>query len=115
MSSAGLPISRPQRAKPEKALIAPDENGWVNARSLHGALQVKTKFADWIKRRLTPRHVEGIYFRSVLKREKRAGGGNLSKEYFVSTRFAEHIAMMEDTQLAQNNFLAAVYCTHEAE
>lgn len=47
-------------------------NQVVNARDLHAALEVKTKFADWIKRTIEDYdYIEDQDYCTILKKEKR--------------------------------------------
>ena len=63
-------------------------------------LRVKTKFADWIKRRIIDSlFVEGNDF-MVLKKEnpENTGVSRESTEYYVTIEMAKHLAMMENTK-----------------
>jgi phage anti-repressor protein len=66
----------------------------VDARALHKLLGVKTKFADWIKRRLKDPHVQDCDYTAILIGEN---GNNAFKEYKITTFLAEHFAMSENT------------------
>lgn len=70
----------------------------INARELWENLEVKTKFADWISRKIDDSmFVEGQDY-LVLKTENR-NNRNLqeSKDYIISLEMAKHLAMMEKT------------------
>ncbi len=90
----------------ETSLIAPDTEGWVNARNLHHELGVKSHFAEWIKRRLKSHGAQkGIDFlthRVVEKRKNGQRGAAIKEEFEVSAFMAEHFAMMEDTPVGRN-------------
>lgn len=59
-------------------------------------LRVKTKFADWIKRRIIDSlFVENVDFVSVS--QKRENGGR-DIEYYITIEMAKHLAMMENTK-----------------
>ena len=70
----------------------------VNARDVHAALEVKTDFSDWIKKRIKQCKFEENYdFICFLKNEesKGRGGDRRSIEYIVSLDMAKHLGMME--------------------
>jgi len=71
----------------------------VSARDLHEKLDVKSKIADWIKRRiLESLLVEGedyICFSSVGSKTGR--GGSNRKDYYLTLDAAKHISMLEKT------------------
>lgn len=79
-----------------KAEISGEEVNVVDARELHANLRVKTKFADWINRRIKQGGFEENQdFTSFLILEKREVGGSEAKEYTLSLDMAKHLAMME--------------------
>ena len=68
----------------------------INARRLHEFLEVKTKFATWVQRKIQKhRFIENIDFVSVS--QNRENGGK-SIEYHFSTDMAKQISMLEDNQ-----------------
>lgn len=74
----------------------------VDARALHAALEVKTRFSDWIQRRITEHcFTQNVDF-MVLKNEY-GGNTNLFSniEYTLTIRMAKHIAMMERTPIGE--------------
>lgn len=76
----------------------------VNARDLHKALEVNTKFADWIARRLDDTMAElhidyevlsnGI-FPKIEKNTEGGGAGRSNIEYCLTIDLAKEIAMLE--------------------
>jgi anti-repressor protein len=76
-----------------KSTISNDEVNTVNARELHESLQVKTKFSDWVKRRLDEGELsQGTDF-IVLKIEH---AGIIEKiDYYLTFDAAKHLALME--------------------
>lgn len=70
----------------------------VNARELHNALEVKTKFSDWIKRRLEEAMAEeGVDF-IVLKNENAENTLFQAKEFIITIDTAKEISMLERSQ-----------------
>ena len=68
----------------------------IDARRLHEFLEVKTKFATWVQRKIQKhRFLENIDFVSVS--QNRENGGK-SIEYHFSTDMAKQISMLEDNQ-----------------
>ncbi len=81
-----------------KELIAITENNGrkaVSARDLHFALEVQTKFPDWISRMLDYGFVEGEDFISILGEST---GGRPSVDYALSIDCAKEIAMLQRTE-----------------
>jgi phage anti-repressor protein len=67
----------------------------VNARELWTKLEAKTKFADWIKRRIEDYgFVEGIDFICFLEKENAENNAN-SKQYFIGIEMAKELSMVE--------------------
>lgn len=84
------------------ALLAPNADGWVDARALYDELFAgvshKTRYRDWIKRRLSSPQVNPQDFRITLKSEPNSKRGTSKRIYHhVRPFLAEHFAMMEDT------------------
>ncbi len=68
----------------------------VNARDVHAALEVKTDFSDWIKRRIKQCKFEENYdFIKLLKKEELSKTGQTVIEYIISLDMAKHLGMME--------------------
>lgn len=68
----------------------------VNARDVHAALEVKTDFSDWIKRRIKQcKFEEGYDYILVLKKEEQVSGAKYLNEYIISLDMAKHLGMME--------------------
>ncbi len=71
----------------------------IDARVLHHALEVKTEFKNWIKRRLEETDArEGKDFRSFLTEST---GGRPSKEYNLTLSLAKEFAMLERNKIGK--------------
>jgi phage anti-repressor protein len=79
-----------------KQKIGEIEQQTVNARDLHAALEVKTKFVDWIKNRLIQcGYIENQDFVSFPEIRKRETGASYLTEYLLTIDVAKEICMME--------------------
>ncbi|MDH0718230.1 antA/AntB antirepressor family protein [Acinetobacter junii] len=68
----------------------------VNARDVHAALEVKTDFSDWMKRRIKQCKFEENYdYMLILKKEEQVSGAKYLNEYIISIDMAKHLGMME--------------------
>ncbi|ULJ66191.1 phage antirepressor KilAC domain-containing protein [Wielerella bovis] len=67
----------------------------VNARELHTFLTVQTKFADWIKRRIS--EYDFIENQDFVTLSQNRESGGLSIEYFISLDMAKELSMVERT------------------
>lgn len=77
-------------------LLGNEQQLGVNARDVHAALEVKTDFSDWIKRRIKQCKFEENYdYISFLKTEEREIGATQRVEYIISLDMAKHLGMME--------------------
>lgn len=77
----------------------------VNARELHGFLEIKVRFNDWVSRTLINQFKEEKDFYSELSKST---GGRPSKEYYLTLDTAKKLAMMAKTskgEEARNYFL----------
>ena len=73
--------------------VATNEKFPVNARDLHYALEIKTEFKDWIRRRLEETDaVEEKDFSSILSEST---GGRPSREYELNLILAKEISILE--------------------
>lgn len=71
----------------------------VSARELHGFLEVKTQFKDWIKRRIDDyEFIENQDFEVSLIFEQNSKGGRPSKEYTLSIDMAKELSMIERSE-----------------
>ncbi len=69
----------------------------INARNLYDALDVSTKFTQWIERRIENYgFVEGVEFFPTLGKTSSFLGGRPKTEYFLTLDMAKHIALMEN-------------------
>lgn len=88
--------------------IGNEEQKTVNARDLHAFLEVKTRFNDWIERRIADfGFVESIDFVSVT--QKRVTGGTQT-DYFLSLSMAKEIAMVERNAKGKQARLYFIEC-----
>ena len=70
----------------------------VDGRELHKKLEIKKRFADWIKYQIKSlRLVENLDFTSFHKNVKREIGSTKTTEYFLTLEIAKHIAMASRT------------------
>lgn len=71
----------------------------VDAKELYKGLEVKSKFYDWITRRISKTLFQEDHDYTVLKSEnlKNRGVSLESKDYIMSIEMAKHLAMMENT------------------
>jgi phage anti-repressor protein len=77
-----------------KHIIGDENLQAVDARQLHGNLEVKTEFKDWIKRKIKKYDfVDGSDFSSFLSESI---GGRPSTEYVVTIHMAKELAMLEN-------------------
>ena len=68
----------------------------VNARDVHAALEVKTDYTDWIKRRIKQcKFEENFDYVVILKKEENLKGGRPTTEYIISVDMTKHLGMME--------------------
>jgi phage anti-repressor protein len=73
-----------------------------DARDLHGALAVETRFNDWITRRITEYgFVEGEDYYSNLSNRSDGRAGRQRTEYHLSLDMAKELAMLENSDLGR--------------
>jgi len=89
-------------------VISDNEELTVNARFL----EVETKFADWIKRRIEEySFTQGVDFCHVLKFEKmEQGGQRKSVDYFLTIGMAKELSMVEKTAKGKEARLYFIAC-----
>lgn len=88
--------------------IGNEEQKTVNARDLHAFLKVKTRFNDWIERRIADfGFVASVDFVSVT--QKRVTGGTQT-DYFLSLSMAKEIAMVERNTKGKQARLYFIEC-----
>lgn len=73
----------------------------VSARELHQKLEVKAKFADWIKRMIEYGFEENKDYVSLLKNEKRETGATHVMEYYISIDMAKEICMIQRSEIGK--------------
>ena len=77
-------------------VLAGEQQLGVNARDVHAALEVKTDFSDWMKRRIKQCKFEENYdYMLLLKKEEQVSGAKYLNEYIISLDMAKHLGMME--------------------
>jgi anti-repressor protein len=84
----------------------------VNARELHGFLEVKTAFKDWISRRIEDfGFIEDQDFCSFLSES----GGRPSKEYALTVDMAKELSMVERNAKGKQARLYFIECERRAK
>ena len=69
----------------------------IDARNLHEFLEVKTKFATWIQRKIEKYgFIENINFIRISQNWETSSGGTQSIEYHISTNMAKELSMLEE-------------------
>ncbi|MDR3140949.1 MAG: antA/AntB antirepressor family protein [Tannerellaceae bacterium] len=90
----------------------------VSARELHAFLENKTRFNDWISRRIEEYGLaENQDYEVLLNFEKKPSGGRPSNEYALSISAAKELAMVEGNakgKLARQYFIACEQKLKEA-
>ena len=77
-------------------VLAGEHQLGVNARDVHAALEVKTDFSDWMKRRIKQCKFEENYdYMLLLKKEEQVSGAKYLNEYIISLDMAKHLGMLE--------------------
>lgn len=71
----------------------------VNARELHGWLKARTKFADWIRKRIKEcGFIQGVDFVSFSENSEEPNGGRPSEEYWTTISMAKELSMLEKNE-----------------
>ncbi len=76
----------------------------VNARELHEFLETRSKFAEWINRRINEykflENQDFICLSEISETQRKDGqkGTAVSKEYFITLNMAKELAMVERTE-----------------
>lgn len=87
----------------------------VDARELHGFLEVKTRFNDWIVNRINDfSFVEGQDFLSFTKNLVKPNGGRPSTEYHLSISMAKELCMVERNSKGKEARLYFIECERVA-
>lgn len=82
--------------------IGSEETKIIDGRELHKQIGVKSKYADWIKRRIDKyEFIENIDFTSFLKSEKAQNTYINTTEYNISLEMAKMLAMVENNDLGK--------------
>lgn len=90
------------------------EQRTVNARDLHTALQIKSKFRDWIRNRISDfGFVENQDFVCIAKNLAKPQGGRPSVEYFISINMAKELCMVERNELGRKWRAHFIKCEKE--
>lgn len=96
----------------EEIIKIEDHNGKraVNARELHGFLESKQEFSNWIKNRIKQYgFIENQDYCSFDKIVKRDNGATVRKEYALSIDMAKELSMVENNEkgrIARGYFIA---------
>lgn len=81
-------------------MLQQNNEDWIDGRILHTQLGVKTKFADWIERRINKYNFdEGVDFTSFLKTEKASNTYKTTNEYNISIEMAKQLTMVERSKI----------------
>ncbi len=77
----------------------------IDARELHGALQSKRQFANWIKQRIEhykfKENQDFFTFNKFVKRNQNDNLGNKSKEYYITIDMAKELCMIENNEIGR--------------
>lgn len=96
-----------------KGKIATETIQTVNARELHGFLEVQTAFKDWIVRRIEEYGFEdGKDFCSILSKTPK--GGRPAKDYHLSLDMAKELSMVERTDKGREARRYFIECERRA-
>ena len=74
----------------------------VDARDLHGRLEVKSKFANWISRKIEKyKFIEGVHYLGVSQKweSPQTGALTATKEYYLTLDTAKHLAMLQNNKI----------------
>jgi len=96
-----------------KQIITINREGKVDARELHEFLEVKTRFNDWIQRKIQQYgFIEGKDFYSNLSKTL-PQGGRPTMEYELSISMAKELCMLENTDKGKQARLYFIKCEEE--
>ena len=96
----------------QQATIGDGAVNAVNTRDLHSRLEVKTKYADWIKRAIDKYGFEeGIDF-TILKN---GNGNNAFIDYIVSLDMAKELCMLDDSDKGRQFRKYFIECEKQAK
>jgi phage anti-repressor protein len=74
----------------------------VSARELHSFLEVKSKFADWIKRQIKKyQFVENRDFTLISQKRETRSGGTLKTYYALTLSMAKELSMVQNNKQGQ--------------
>ena len=83
----------------ELIVLSNHEKFKVNARDLHQKLEVKTRFDDWIRRRI--KDFDSIQNVDFLKFEEALPGGGRSVEYYCTTGMGKELCVVENNDIGK--------------
>lgn len=87
------------------------ENNTVNARELHGALQVKTRFNEWVIDKINKyKFLECVDYIAFTENSVKPQGGRPCKEYHISIDMAKQLAMVENNDQGRRVRLWFIEC-----
>lgn len=91
-------------------ILQQENSNWIDCRSLHEQLDIKTKFSDWIKGRIKKYgFTENVDFSISEKKETLSRGSTTSIEYSVTVSMAKELSMIENNEMgmiARKYFIA---------
>ena len=94
--------------------VASDKEFPINARDLWKALQVKTLFKDWIKRRLEDTDaIKDRDYCSILSSLTRHKNGPTKIDYFLTLSLAKEFAMLERNEIGKLIRRYFIYCEEQ--
>lgn len=97
--------------KPLISTIEHNGNTSVSARNLHQFLEVKSKFAEWINRRIAEYgFVENQDFIIFSEISEKIGKGRPTKEYILSMDMAKELSMIERSEKGKQARLYFIEC-----
>lgn len=105
-------LLQPQIKITQTAIINGALQEVYDARTLHGELQSKKQFSDWIKNRLQD-FAENVDFVSFTLNSEKPLGGRPSTEYLLTIDTAKHLSMMEQTEIGKKVRLAFIEAEKE--
>ena len=110
-----------QIIKIDTATVGGEKIQTCNARELHAFLEVKTRFNDWIARRIEDGgFVENVDYVKIVEKShcsnlSKTQGGRPSVDYFVSLSMAKELAMLERNAKGKEARLYFIECERVAK
>jgi phage anti-repressor protein len=80
-------------------ILNQNDKSWINARDLHEQLQIKSKFADWVKNRIEK--YEFIEKEDYLSVSKNLESGGKQLDYTISINMAKELSIVENNDIGR--------------